>query len=197
MPHSRVMLPRIQRNPLLVAGFVMLVALISSACDRSSEMTPVHTATRTGTTSSVPTITAFSWGSGWCGGDFSCAVRATIDGPSLVLRSGSGLDVYDGRLSEQGVQGMWQLADDILATNPRRYSGGPGATIDGVTFALTIDSEDQEPWSGFWGWQRSASPFHRAFDRTQRLVQHAAACEEDPWLVTASSCVPIKTSTEG
>ena len=92
---------------------------------------------------------------------------------------------------------MWQLADDILATNPRRHSGGPGVTIDGMTLALTIDSEDQGAWSGDWGWERSASPFHRAFDRTQRLVQHATACEEDPWLTTQSSCVPIETLTEG
>ncbi len=191
------MLSRIRRSPLLVVGLMMLVALISSGCDRSPERTPVPTASRTGTTSSVPTITAFSWISGWCRGDFSCEVGATIDGPSLVLHSGSGSDEYEGMLSEQGVRGMWQLADDILATNPRRYSGGPGVTVDGVTFALTIDSEDQGPWSGYWGWQRADSPFHKAFDRTQRLVKHALACEEDPWLTPASSCVPIETSTEG
>jgi hypothetical protein len=197
MPHSQEMPANFRRATPLTVVAAMLVALASSACDRSSEATPLPTAIRTGTTSSVPTITAFSWASGWCGGDFSCEVRATIDGPRLVLRSGSTADLHEGTLTEQGVRGLWQLADDILATNPRRFSGGPGVALDGTTFALTIDSEGQEPWSGSWGFQRAVSPFHRAFDRTQRLVKHAAACQEDPWLTATSSCVPIENSSEG
>ncbi len=183
----------------LRVGLAMTALVLLSACtsdgnaDLTSLQAPVESTTEPVTTSSVQTITAFSWGTGWCGGWYACSASAEVDGPTIGVTSEGHPGVQiTAQLNKYGLRGMSRLANDILKTNPRRESGGPGVIIDGTTFFLTIQEEGSGPWSGSWGFQKKDSPFHAAYDRTQRLVARMVRCEADPWLTLPDPCTPVR-----